>query len=674
MIKKRLVLSLIFLTILSLTFVSASWFSDVFGQSTGKITSSGVCGNGIIERGEQCDGEEALGSIDSCEDFGFQSGSLVCNSNCAFDTSDCVARQTAICGDGIVQTESGEQCDAGSQNGVLCNLPVVGYCTYCTNDCQVDKYTGGTTTSEEFCKDSDGGNNIYVKGTLTDKNDYQTKGSILTHEDFCLTKSTGDYITEFYCSGVYQDSSFISCPNGCSDGACVQSAGNLFCNDSDGKNIYVKGITTGNFNPESIRTEVDSCQQYDGVFEGSYQYHDVSSCTGDVCFVKESWADGGGNGCNLDFLNCPNGCSDGACVQTEGTPTCTDDPYYGPKGDGPHYSDYCTNDKTDWAPSDSGTNLVKLTCSDGNRGASLYTCPKGCVNGEGDSCYAGVPAETCTDSDGGVNLDVKGTTTSGIAGTPDPVTDFCDTLNANNPNGLTEGYCGNDGLRGQASFICPNGCVDGACVQQEKTPAVVCTDSDNGKDYYEKGVGTGDYVGSTIPVIFGLEPDPTIPQPTTDGYTTYSDHCFGELAPNQLDEAYCDGNGYLAAEGYYCPNGCSEGVCLRPIPAPVSVVIDFFKDLFGVEVVPTPVNENNLDDSTGAEIVSTFSNSNRGDPTKGLSCSMGGYFNSKGEFEERRTCIEDKDNDRNPDSGGVICTQKCARGSCGSTVCKAAAQ
>src|SRR3989338_5603259 len=105
--KKGLVVSLFLFAIilLSLTFISASWFSDLFGPQgfTGKVTA-GICGNGILEAGELCDGEDPLGDITSCVDFGFASGTLSCTS-CRFDTSRCVAKPTAaVCGNGIVES------------------------------------------------------------------------------------------------------------------------------------------------------------------------------------------------------------------------------------------------------------------------------------------------------------------------------------------------------------------------------------------------------------------------------------------------------------------------------------------------------------------------------------------------------------------------------------------
>jgi hypothetical protein len=45
------------------------------------------CGNGIVESGEACDGDELAGA--TCEGQGFASGMLSCDGGCAYDTSGC---------------------------------------------------------------------------------------------------------------------------------------------------------------------------------------------------------------------------------------------------------------------------------------------------------------------------------------------------------------------------------------------------------------------------------------------------------------------------------------------------------------------------------------------------------------------------------------------------------
>ncbi|WP_373045879.1 DUF4215 domain-containing protein [Vulgatibacter sp.] len=64
-----------------------------------------VCGNGVVQQGEGCDGSFTA----SCTEFGFDGGALVCGSDCEFDTSAC---RDAICGDTLI--EGAERCDDGN--------------------------------------------------------------------------------------------------------------------------------------------------------------------------------------------------------------------------------------------------------------------------------------------------------------------------------------------------------------------------------------------------------------------------------------------------------------------------------------------------------------------------------------------------------------------------------
>ena len=46
-----------------------------------------LCGNGVIDRGEECDGDNLNGS--DCSARGFSGGNLRCSGNCHFDLSEC---------------------------------------------------------------------------------------------------------------------------------------------------------------------------------------------------------------------------------------------------------------------------------------------------------------------------------------------------------------------------------------------------------------------------------------------------------------------------------------------------------------------------------------------------------------------------------------------------------
>ena len=103
------------------------------------VSGCSNCGNGVIEKGDQCDGAE-LGGV-SCESLGYDSGAVSCLTNCRIDLSQCVGEPTPNCGDGIrVRTEECEGEDLGQRTctalgwsgGTLrCNEQ----CTYDTSLC-----------------------------------------------------------------------------------------------------------------------------------------------------------------------------------------------------------------------------------------------------------------------------------------------------------------------------------------------------------------------------------------------------------------------------------------------------------------------------------------------------------------------------------------------------------
>ncbi len=61
--------------------------------ATGGTSQPAVCGNGILEAGEGCDGSNLGGQ--TCQTFGFNSGTLTCNANCTLNTGACVNLCTA---------------------------------------------------------------------------------------------------------------------------------------------------------------------------------------------------------------------------------------------------------------------------------------------------------------------------------------------------------------------------------------------------------------------------------------------------------------------------------------------------------------------------------------------------------------------------------------------------
>ena len=90
-----------------------------------------ACGNSLVEGSEQCDGTNLAGQ--TCVSKGFSSGTLLCSSSCTFNTTSCINQTSQSCGNGI--REGSEVCDSGANNGVACTAAYNTSCTYCTSSC-----------------------------------------------------------------------------------------------------------------------------------------------------------------------------------------------------------------------------------------------------------------------------------------------------------------------------------------------------------------------------------------------------------------------------------------------------------------------------------------------------------------------------------------------------------
>ena len=107
-------------------------------------TRANLCGNGVANLGEECDGLSFSGNRVKCSqwDSKYASGLMKCKSDCTIDASDCVERAPNRCGDDVVGGD--EVCDGPSflrgRKACAAVYPELfsGGQLGCTNSCQYD--------------------------------------------------------------------------------------------------------------------------------------------------------------------------------------------------------------------------------------------------------------------------------------------------------------------------------------------------------------------------------------------------------------------------------------------------------------------------------------------------------------------------------------------------------
>jgi len=321
---------------------------------------------------------------------------------------------------------------------------------------QYDMYVESKEATVE-CTDSDGGLNYYVKGEANGPQWGlpENMEHIITSADYCITEGEkAGRLSETYCKDGQVASISYECPNGCDNGACICDVkdaleeGETKNYTIDGTNyevtaniitdqepIYVKFTINGETTEALEQTESNSLVDGTIITVLEILPNEVGDITRDLvefCLNKDSNSCHDNTDCNSNEFCELSDCSaeTGSCSITPATCTTLVDPVCG--CDGVTYSNACN------------AALNKVS-----------------VDYQGE-CAATNETIICTDSDGGKDATVKGTTTLSKNG--GIITSYTDACAGNSVN---ESYCsmsGNDIIIKRDLVVCENGCNNGECI------------------------------------------------------------------------------------------------------------------------------------------------------------------------------------------------------------------
>jgi hypothetical protein len=250
----------------------------------------------------------------------------------------------------------------------------------------------------------------------------------------------------------------------------------------------------------------------------------------------------------------PSECVDGACIgESEDNAGCSD-------GDGLNYYkkgymnrsaiagywDLCVD-----------ASYVKEWYCNSNGGFSFiqYLCPKGCSDGAclSEKVVVEDEVESCVDSDGGLNYDVKGNLSGSVSIYGLVFDDYC-----SNSENLTEFYCSDDPGVFSQEYRCPNGCANGVCANKGFSK---CADSDGGLNYSKKGT-----IG--VEGVNGIWMDRCQITEENGEKGMGVDNCKGKNCG--IEEVFCDKDGNVDFELRNCFGDCVDGACVN---SPVYVIV-----------------------------------------------------------------------------------------------------
>jgi cysteine-rich repeat protein len=287
--------------------------SDCLSMDLTSCAETGQCGDGLIQVafGEVCDADQLNGQ--TCLARGYYGGTLACNANCqGFNETQCLGR----CGDGVVQTVNGEECEGSDPGGQTCTGLGFYEGTLACNPGTCRFVTTGCTGS---CGD------FVVQAAHGEECDR-------TQLDSQTCQSQGYYPGTLACDAATCQFDFNGCAGRCGDGT-IQSAFGEVCDSSalggqtcEGLGLYNGTLACGS-NCQLVTTGCGG-RCGDGVAQTTFgEDCDVVDLAGETC-VSQGYHPGmlgcDPGTCRFVFTDCGGSCGDGI-IQTASGEVCDTD-------------------------------------------------------------------------------------------------------------------------------------------------------------------------------------------------------------------------------------------------------------------------------------------------------------------------------------------------------------
>lgn len=307
----------------------------------------------------------------------------------------------------------------------------------------------------ETCADSEEGDKTTDFNTAGYIDIVRFDGTKQRLYDICLANEPGGAVVkDYYCYSLAgkryygSEEKSCACANSVCTGETVKKAADVDvrtitdCSDSDGKdNFSTKGYVELTYDDGESKKVYDTC----------YQTNDREAVKDYYC----RWRDG-----KFDYQStikyCP--CSDGACIAEAALCTETDggENIY-EAGEAFSASGNSIADACGFADSTKGI-LREAVCRNNVPAHTVLHCPTQASYCRYGKCAA-FDSPICTETDGGIESNIKGSVTEATIKNGKTYTDFCA-----NSTTLKEYYCPAEDQQSSFQTInCPFGCYDGAC-------------------------------------------------------------------------------------------------------------------------------------------------------------------------------------------------------------------